>query len=94
MLVLGGLVGLHRTYFSFFGINGWGIELYYCDNEWFALETNRDCSVVLEIAPMYCISDSFVDYEGYYISSEGFLPTVIDIMSSELIHSLPCILVH
>ena len=28
----------------------------------------------------YCISDSFVDYEGYSISSKGFLPTVVDIM--------------
>ena len=27
----------------------------------------------------YCISESFVDYEGYYISSKGFLPTVVDI---------------
>ena len=33
-----------------------------------------------EIAPSYSISDSFVDYEGYSISSKGFLPTVADIM--------------
>ena len=33
-----------------------------------------------EIAPKYCISDSFVDYEGYSISFKGFLPTVVDIM--------------
>ena len=45
----------------------------YCDVEWFALETNRDHSVVFEIASKYCISDSFVDYDGYSISSEGFL---------------------
>ena len=32
-------------------------------------------SVVFEIAPKYCISDSLVDYEGYSISSKGFLPT-------------------
>ena len=25
--------------FSFFGISGWGIDLDYCDIEWFALET-------------------------------------------------------
>ena len=66
--------------FSFFGINGWGIELYYCDNEWFALETNRDCSVVLEIAPMYCILDSFADCDSYSISFKGFLPTVVEIV--------------
>ena len=47
--------------FSFFRITGWGIDLDYCDVEWFALETNRDYSVVFEIASKYCISDSFVD---------------------------------
>ena len=66
--------------FSFFSISGWGIDLDYCDNEWFALEMNRDHSVIFEIANKYCISDSFVDYEGYSISSMGFLPTVVDIM--------------
>ena len=34
-------------------------------------------SVIFEIAPKYCILDSFVDYEGYFISSKGFLPTVV-----------------
>ena len=48
----------------------------YCDTEWFALEKNRDHSVVFETASKYCISDSFVDYDGYSISSKGFLPTV------------------
>ena len=48
--------------------------------EWFALEMNRDHSVVYEIASKYCISDSFVDYDGYSISSKGFLPTVVDIL--------------
>ena len=37
----------------------------YCAIEWFALETNRDHSVVFEIASKYCISDSFVDHDGY-----------------------------
>ena len=32
--------------FSFFGISGWGIDLDYCDIEWFALETKRDNSVI------------------------------------------------
>ena len=57
-----------------------GIDLDYCDAEWFALETNRDHSVVFEIASKYYISDSFVDYEVYSISSKGFLSTVVDIM--------------
>jgi len=52
----------------------------YSDVEWFALKMNQDDSVVFEAAPRYCISDSFVDYEGYSISSKGFLPTVGDKM--------------
>ena len=64
--------------FSFFGVTGWGIDLDYCDIEWFALETNRDHSVVFEIASKYCTSDSFVDHDGYSISSKGFLPTVAE----------------
>ena len=81
MLVLKGLVVFHRTiqlqllqhYF-------WGIDLDYHDIEWFVLEMNRDHSVIFEIASKYCISDSFADHDGYSISSEGFLPTVVDIM--------------
>ena len=81
MLVLKGLVGLHRTIqLQLLQCYGWGIDLDYGDIEWFALETNRDHSVVFEIASKYCISDSFVDHDGYSISSEGFLPTVVDIM--------------
>ena len=41
---------------------------------------NRDHSVVFEVASKYCISNSFVDYDGYFTSSKGFLPTVVDIM--------------
>ena len=82
MLVLKGLVGLHRTFkFSFFSITGLDIDLDYHDVEWFALEVNRDHSVIFEIASKYCISDSFVDHDGYSISSKGFLPTVVDIMA-------------
>ena len=61
----------------------------YCDIEWFALEMNRDHSVIFEIAPKYCILDPFVDYEGYSISSKGFLPTVVDMWSSELNSPIP-----
>ena len=81
MLVLKGLVGLDRTIqFQLLQLTGWGIGFDYYDIEWFALETNRDHSVVFEIASKYCISDSFVDHDGYSISSEGFLPSVVDIM--------------
>ena len=82
MLVLKGLeVFIEPFNFSFFSITGWGIDLGYHDIEWFALEMDRDHSVVFEIASKYCISDSFVDHDGYSISSEGFLPTVVDIMA-------------
>ena len=64
MLVLKGLVSLHRTVqLQLFSVTGWGIDLDYCDIEWFALEMNRGHSVFFEIAPKYCISDTFVDYE-------------------------------
>jgi len=55
----------------------------YCDVEWLALQMNRDYSVIFEVAPKYCLLDSFdldSDYEGYSISSMGFLPTVVDII--------------
>ena len=81
MLVLKGLAGPHRTVqLQLFTVTFWGIDLDYCDIEWFALEKNRDHSVVFEIAPKYCILDSFVDHDGYSISYKGFLPTVVDIM--------------
>ena len=65
--------------FSFLGIGGWRIDLGNCDVEWFVLEMNHDHSVIFEITPKYCTSDYFVDYEGYFISSKGFLPTIVDI---------------
>ena len=79
MLVLEGLV-LHRTVLLQLLQCYWSEDLDYRDIEWFALETNRDYSVIFEIASKYCISNSFVDYDGYSISSKGFLPTVEDIM--------------
>ena len=72
MLVLKGLVGLHRT-----------IQLQLLQCYWLGHShgsPNRDHSIVFEIASKYCISDCFVDHDGYSISSEGFLPTVLDIM--------------
>ena len=81
MLVLEGLLGFHRTgQLQLLQLSDWGIDLDYCDIEWFALEMSRGHSVGFEIAAKYCISDSLVDYGGYSISSKGFLPTVVDIM--------------
>ena len=38
MLVLQGLVGLHRTVqLQLLSVTGWGIDLDFCDIEWFAL---------------------------------------------------------
>ena len=61
-------------------MRGKGIDFDYYNVEWLALETNQDVSVILEVAPKYCILDSFIDYEGHSISFMGFLPTVADIM--------------
>ena len=81
MLVLECLIGLHRTVqLQLLQHYWWGHRLGLLCIEWFALEKNRDHSVVFEIASKYCISDSFVDHDGYSISSEGFLPAVVDIM--------------
>ena len=72
-LLLGGLVGLHRTIqLQLFGISGWGIVLDYCDVERFAMEMNRDHPVIFETASKYCFSDFYFDYEGYPTSSRGF----------------------
>ena len=82
MLVLKGLIGLQRTVQLQLLQHYWsGHRLGLCDIEWFALETDRDHSVIFEIASKYSILDSFVDYNGHSISSKGFLPTVVDIMT-------------
>ena len=81
VLVLEGLVGLPRTFQPQLRQHYWsghrlGLLCYWM----VCLEINRDHFVVSEIVSRYCISDSFVDYDGYSISSKGFLPTVVDIM--------------
>ena len=82
VLVLEDLGGLHRMVwlFSFFGISGWGIDLDYCDVEWFALEMNWDHFVAFEIAPKYCISDSCWLWGLLHFFYNVFLPTVVDLM--------------
>ena len=81
MLVLKGLVVLHRTVQLLLLQHYWlGHRLDYCDIEWLALEMNRDHSVIFEIASKYCILDSFVDHDGHFISCKRFLPTVVDKM--------------
>ena len=80
VLVLESLVGHQRTIQLQHLVSCWGIDLDYCDIEWFALEMNRDYSIAFEIAPKHCILNSLIDYEGYSISSKEFLPRVVDIM--------------
>ena len=83
MLALEDLIGLHRTIQLL--QHYWSVHrLGYCDIEWFSLEMNRDHSVIFEIAFKYCISDSFIDYDGYSISSKGFLPTETGIASKNI----------
>ena len=58
VLVLQGLVGLHKTIqLQFLQCYWLVIDLDNCDIEWFALEMNWDHSV-FEVASKYCISDS------------------------------------
>ena len=79
MLILEGLVGLHRTIqLQLLQYYGLGHRLDYCDIEWFALEMNRDHSVIFEITSKYCILYSFVDYDGYSNSSMGLLVESFD----------------
>ena len=90
--VLEGLVGLNRTNQLQLLQHYWsGHRLGLLWFEWFALEMNWDHSVVFEIASMYCISDSLVYHDDYSISSEGLLPTVVDIMviGVKFTHSSP-----
>ena len=52
MLVLECLVGLYRTIQLQLLQHYWlGYRLDYCDIEWFALEMNRDHSIIFEIVP-------------------------------------------
>ena len=48
----------------------------------------------LRLHSQYCISNSFVDHDGYSISSEGFLPAVVDIMVIGVIKKLYMCFIH
>ena len=68
-------------------LTGWGIDLDYCDIEWFSLETNRDHSVIFEIASKYCILDSFVDYDIYYCGQESLRRNGVAIMVNKRVQN-------
>ena len=79
VLVLEGLVGLHRTVQllrHYLLGHRLGLLWYWM----VCLGNEQRYSVIFEIAPKYCISDSICYYDGYSISSKGFLPTVVDII--------------
>ena len=84
VLIVEGLVDLHRTIqLQLLQLNWLGHRLgllWY----WMVCLGNEQHSVAFDIVPKYCILDSSVYYEGYSISSKGFLPTVIDIKWSEV----------
>ena len=75
-----GLVGLHRT-----------VQLQLLQHYWLGhrlgllwywmvfLGKKQSSFCLFETAPKNCISDAFVYYEGYFISSKGFLLRVVDI---------------
>ena len=86
------LVGLHRT------VQLQLLQLYWLGHRlgllwyWMVCLGNKQRSFcVFEIASKYCISNSFVEHDDYSISSEGFLPTEVNIMVIwvKLTHSSP-----
>ena len=75
VLILEGLVGFRRTVqlqFLQHYRSGHRLGLLWL---WIVCLGNRSFCHFLD-ASTYCISDSFADYDGYSISSKGFLPTV------------------
>ena len=52
VLILDGLVAVHSTIqLSFFSISGWGIDLDYCDTEWFAFKWTKVILLFLRLHP-------------------------------------------
>ena len=96
VLILEGLVGLHKT------IQLQLLQHYSSEHRlrllwyWMVCLENKQRSLCrFETASKYCILDSFVDSEGYSVSSKGFLPRVVDIMVICVkVHSFQSILGH
>ena len=80
MLVLKGLVGLHRTVnFSFFSVTGWGIDLITVILNGLPWKRTEIILSFLRLHPSTAFR-TLVDYDGYSVSSKGFLSTEVDIM--------------
>ena len=81
VFILEGLVGLHRTVQHQLLQHYWsGLKLGLLWYWMVCLGNEQRSSVMFWDCIQICVSDSFVDYEGYSISSKGFLPTVVNIM--------------
>jgi len=81
VLVLKDLIGLHRT------VQLQLLQRYWLGHRlgllwyWMVCLGNEQRSFChFWDVSKYCILDSLVDYDGYSISSKGFLPTVVDII--------------
>ena len=66
--------------FSFFSITGQGIDLDYHDIEWFALETNRDHSVVFVLHPDTTFWTVLLTMRANPFLLRDSCPTVVDMM--------------
>ena len=64
------------------------IDLDCCDIECFALERTEIILSFLRLHPSTAFR-TLVDYDGYSISSKGFLCTLVNIMSFELNSPIP-----
>ena len=81
VLVLEDLVGLHRTIQLQLLQHYWSGHRLGLLGDWMVCLGNKERhSVIFETVSKNCISGFFVDYDGFSISSKGFLPTVVDIM--------------
>ena len=40
----------------------------------------KQTEIIISFLTLHPSTDSFVDYDGYFISSKGFLPTVVETM--------------
>ena len=74
-----GIVFTEPFNLCFFGSSGWGIDLDYCDIM-VCLGNKKKSFCHFEITSKYWLLDSFVDREGYSISSKRFLSTIVDLM--------------
>ena len=87
VLVLVGLVGLHRRFnVSFFCISGKGIGLDYYDVEWFAMETNRGHSAIFEIIKIHLLFGKkvMIKLDSILKSRDITLPTKVCIVQATI----------